>query len=255
MEYGYYGPGEARGRRFQIPRGQATAGQVIGIMHLDLWYPFLPGNVVNATTYPFAVRFKNLEGSTVEGILKADSHLGEQVIQAGRELEREGVRAVIGACGYFANYQRELAEALDIPVFLSSLLQVPLIARSLKRSQKVGILCAHAGALGKRALENCGITPDIPTAIIGMEDQPEFNNILQCRGEFDYDRLEQELVDGARRLVARNPEVGAVLLECSDMPPFAAAIQRAVRLPVFDFITMIKWIQSALVQRPYDGVV
>lgn len=253
MQYGYLGAGDAHGRRFRIPRGQTTAGQAIGIVQLDLWYPFVPGNVVNATTYQFPVRYRKLPGTSVERILSGDPTLGDEVIAAGRELQEEGIGALIGACGYFANYQREVAEALDIPVFLSSLLQVPIIIRSLKRNQKVGIVCADATALRPRTLESCGVTPDIPIAVVGMEDQPEFNAILQCRGEFDYDRVEQEVVERARDLVAENPDVGAVLLECSDMPPFAAAVQAAVQMPVFDFITMINWVHGALVQRPYEG--
>ena len=88
----------------------------------------------------------------------------------------------------------------------------------------------------------------------GRDDQPQFANILHSRGQFDYDGLEAEVVEGARRLVAQHPDIGALLLECSDMPPFAAAVQRAVRLPVFDFITMIRWIYSAVVQKPYEGM-
>ena len=74
------------------------------------------------------------------------------------------------------------------------------------------------------------------------------------RGEFDYDRLEAEVVASAMQLVTRCPDVGAILLECSDLPPFAAAIQRAVRLPVFDFITMINWVYQAVAQQEYEGL-
>ena len=88
---------------------------------------------------------------------------------------------------------------------------------------------------------------------MGLEDQPEFGNILYSRGQFDYDKLEHEVVTSAQRLVAGQPEIGALLLECSDLPPFACAIQRAVQLPVFDFITMINWVYQATVQQPYEG--
>ncbi len=233
----------------------AVAGAAIGIVHLEVWYPLLPGNVVNATTYPFPVRFKRLKGADQEKILRADPALLDLVIAAGRELEQEGVRAIVGACGYFANYQREAAAALDVPVFLSSLLQVPTISRALKPGQQVGIICADAASLRPAALEACGVTADIPIAVMGLEDQPEFGNILYSRGAFDYDRLEAEVVGAAHRLVNHSPNVGAILLECSDLPPFAAAIQRSVGLPVFDFITMIRWIQSAVVQRPYEGYI
>ena len=253
MGYGYLGEGDASGQRFQIRKGQYIAGHAVGIVHLEVWYPLLPGNVVNATTFDFPVRYMRLEGATQQRILSADPSLADLIIEAGRELEQEGVRALVGACGYFGNFQKEVSAALDIPVFLSSLLQVPIIHRSLKPGQKVGIMCADSESLGTRALQSCGVTPDIPVAIMGMEDQPEFGKILYSGGEFDYDRLEREIVDSAVRLLSEQPDVGAILLECSDMPTFAAAVQKAAELPVFDFISMINWVYHAVVQRPYVG--
>ena len=254
MHYGYLGKGDARGQRFAMPKGQVIAGHAIGIVHLEVWYPLLPGNVVNATTFEFPVRYKALRGGTQDRILSGDSTVADLIIEAGRELEREGVRAIAGACGYLGNYQRQVAAALDVPVFLSSLLQVPMIYRALKPGQQVGILCADAPSLTPQLLDTCGVTPDIPVAIMGLGTLPQFSNILYSRGEFDYDQIEQEIVDSARRLVAEQPDVGAILLECSDMPPFAWAVQRAVGLPVFDFITMINWIYHGVVQRPYEGI-
>lgn len=253
MTVGYLGRGDGHGQQLTIPRGQFVAGHAIGIVHLEVWYPLLPGNVVNATTYDFPVRYKVLRGGAQGRIHSADPSVADLIIEAGRELEQEGVRAVVGACGYLGNYQRQVAAALDVPVFLSSLLQVPLIHRSLKPGQRVGIMVADAPSVTSRLMDACGITSDIPIALVGLGDQPQFSNILHSRGTFDYDALEQEMVDGARRLVAESPDVGAILLECSDMPPFASAVQHAVGLPVFDFITMIRWIHHAVVQRPYEG--
>jgi len=253
MDYGYLNEQSMRGREFQARQGQYTAGHAIGIVHLEVWYPLLPGNVVNATTYDFPVRFKRLVGADQERILAGDPGLIDLIVAAGRELQQEGVRALVGACGYFGYSQREVAAALDMPVFLSSLLQVPIIHRALQPGQSVGILCADSRSLRPALLQACGVTPDIPISIAGLEDAPEFGNILYSRGEFDYDRLEAEIVGAARQLVEREPAVGAILLECSDMPPFAAAVHAAVGLPVFDFITMITWIHRALVPRPYTG--
>ena len=235
-----------------MPR-QSIAGHAIGIVTLETWYPLLPGNVANATTFDFPVRYKILRQATVERIMSADPALLDMIIQAGHEFEREGVRAMVGACGYFAHYQRQVAAALSIPVFLSSLLQVPVISRALKPEQQVGILVANAKAVGQEMLDACGITSDIPIVYLGMEDQPEFRNILEYGGQFHYDKLEAEVVESARRLIAENPNVGAILLECSDLPPFARSVQRAVRLPVFDFISMINWIYHGVVQRVYSG--
>jgi len=253
MEKARFRSADIYGQRIHMSPRQAIAGHAIGIVVLDLWYPYFPGNVANATTYDFPVRYKVLRGATGEMIFRADPALLDMVLEAGREFEEDGVRALVGACGYFGNYQQQAAAALDIPVFLSSLLQVPMVHRGLKPTQKVGILVASAKNATPRMLENCGVTPDVPIAIKGMDGQPEFQNILDCTGHQEYGKLEQELVAKAQELVAENPEVGAIVLECSDMPPFAWAIQRAVQLPVFDFNTLINWVYRGLLPQRYDG--
>lgn len=251
-EYASFDNRTVRGKTLSIPR-QSIAGHAIGIVVLETWYPLLPGNVANATTFDFPVRYKILREATVERIMRADPALVDMIIEAGHEFEQEGVRAMVGACGYFANYQRDVAAALDIPVFLSSLLQVPMISAALKPGQQVGILVANASAVNPQMLAACGITPAIPTAILGMEEQPEFRNILDYGGQFDYDKFEAEVVNRAQQLVADHPNIGAILLECSDLPPFAHSVQQAVKLPVFDFISLINWIYHGVVQRTYRG--
>ena len=237
-----------------IPRGQAVAGHAIGILVLDLHYPYLPGNVANATTFDFPVLYKILKGAGDE-ILQADPSLLDKVIAGGKELEEQGVRAIVGSCGYFGNYQKEAAAALDVPVFLSSLMQVPLIMQSLKPDQKVGILCAVKGSLTSKMLESCGITDQSRIVIAGAQDIPEFRNLLEYEGHFNSRKLEKELVDLAKHLVSNNPEIGALLLECTDMPPYAWSIQDAIRIPVFDYITLINWINLACVRRPFSGII
>ncbi|GAI49154.1 unnamed protein product, partial [marine sediment metagenome] len=162
--------------------------------------------------------------------------LSEQTIAAGRELEQQGCRAIVGACGYFANYQPEVAAALNVPCFLSSLMQIPMISRSLKPGQKVGIICADGDALAPApALENCGVNDRSTVVIAGAQGLPQMKNINQDTGHLNSAKFEQELVDLSKQTVSENPDIGAILLECSDIPPYARAIQKAVRLPVFDF--------------------
>ncbi|HZQ08415.1 MAG TPA: aspartate/glutamate racemase family protein [Anaerolineae bacterium] len=254
MEYTFLSTAELKGQRSTIRKGQYIAGYAIGIIHLQVWYPLIPGNVVNATTYNFPVRMKLLQGGTQDKIHRGDPSVLDAIIEAGRELQNEGVRAIAGACGYLGNYQREVAAALDVPVYLSSLIQVPMIHRGLKPQQRIGILCADGPALTPSILTACGVTSDIPISIMGLENKPEFSKITYSRGEFDADLIEQEVVESAQQLVAEHSDTGAILLECSDMPPFAYAVQRAVQLPVFDFITMINWLFHSVVQRPYEGI-
>ncbi len=236
------------------PKGQAVAGHPIGILVLDLGYPLLPGNVANASTYRFPVRYRVLKGTTTWQIFAHDPALLDMILTEGRELEKEGVRAIVGACGYFGYYQREAAAKLKVPIFLSSLLQLNMIRLALQPGRKIGVLCAEEKSLSVEVLNACGIADARDLVIVGAQELPEFKNILHCTCHFNPATMERELVDLARKLTLDHPEVQALLLECSDMPPFAQSIQRATGLPVFDFITMINWIHSALVQCSYDGL-
>jgi len=237
-------------------KGRAIAGNAIGVLVLDLHYPLVPGNVANATTFDFPLMYKVLEGTSVAQILSADPSLLDTLVEGAKELEKQGVRAIVGSCGYFGNYQREAAERLNVPVFLSSLLQIPIIRRALGPEQKVGVICGDAQALRASTLEACGVIRDTDVVIYGAQDLPEFrDNILRCSGSFNSAVIESQLVGLAGQLVEEHPEVGALLLECSDMPPYAWAIQNATGLPVFDYFSFINWVFTAMVRRPFAGFI
>lgn len=241
---------------FQVrSKSRSWDGESIGILILDAAYPCVPGNVGNATTYDFPVRFKEVRGASIERLLnERDPSLLAPFVEAAQELEAEGVRAITGACGFMALFQRQVAQSVKIPVLLSSLLQVPFIFRTLAPGRKVGIITANKSCLTQEHFESVGITPDIPLAVYGMEEQDEFRtSILEEKGTLDSDLIEKEVTGVARTMVKENPEIGAILLECSDLPPYAAAVQNAVDLPVFDFITMINHYHSAIRRKVYRG--
>lgn len=236
-------------------RSRSWDGQPIGILILDAAYPCVPGNVGNATTFPFPVRYKEIRGSSIERLLnERDPELLKPFIEGARELEAEGVRAITGACGFMALFQKQVAAAVNVPVFLSSLLQVPFIHQTLKPGAKIGVITANAGCLTQEHFENVGITKNMPLAIYGMEEQDEFRtSVLEEKGTMDSALVEREVTGVAEKMLAENPDIGAVLLECSDLPPYAHAVHRATGLPVYDFITMIRHVHSALVPMPYGG--
>ena len=230
-------------------------GEPIGILILDAAYPCVPGNVGNATTYPFPVRFHEVKGASIERLLnQRDMTLLEPFLEGARKLEAEGVRGITGACGFMALFQHEIADSVDIPVFMSSMLQVPFIVNSLGRGKKVGIISANASQMTERHLRNVGITAEMPVVLYGMEGKYEFrSSVLEEKGTMDTDLVEKEILEVCDKMLAENPDIGAIELECSDLPPFAAAVHRHTGLPVFDFITMIRHFASALTPTDYRG--
>jgi hypothetical protein len=250
-DYGFVNSESSRGKIFKIKKGQVIAGYTVGILHLDVWYPLLPGNVVNASTYDFPVRMQCVPGSSQERILCADDSLLDSLIETGKLLEMEGCRIICGACGYFGHFQRRVADALDLPVMLSSLIQIPWIKTALKSDQKVGLIAADGPSLNANIWESCGVNPD-DVVVKAIPEKHEFDLILHSKGHFDNDKVRDVIVRTALDLSA-NPEIGAILLECSDFPPYSADVQKATNLPVFDYVTLINYAHSAVAQKPYSG--
>ena len=178
-----------------------------------------------------------------------------EIISAARELEKEGCRAISSACGFFGHFHKQVADALDIPVCLSSLVQVSWIRTALKQNQKIGVLTANASAMTNDLLKSCYVDDPNVLVVRDLRNEPHFSAIMEDRGSFDNTEVRKEVVKAATELVEANEDIGAILLECSDTPPYASDVQRAVGLPVFDFITMIKWLHHATSQKPYYGFI
>jgi len=251
--YGYFDHTSYENQKILSTSGQSVAGYPIGILALELFYPLLPGNVVNPWTYNFPVRIKVVKGATIDRIFRNDPTLLDDFIAAGEELMQDGVRALTGACGFFANYQRELAQHFPVPVAMSSLLQVPWIKSLLKKDEKIGIITANSTAITPHLLESVGIVDDTSFVVKGLQDLSQWKPLVDMEDNgFNNTILTKEVTEVAMEL-CRDNNIGAVLLECSDMPPYAYAIAKAVNLPVFDYITLINWVNYSVCQRPYFG--
>ncbi|MGA6927661.1 MAG: aspartate/glutamate racemase family protein [Desulfosarcina sp.] len=235
-------------------KGQTSSGEAIGILLLDTSVPFIPGDVANATTYTFPVRFAKVDGFSVARAIGKDPSIYNALYAASRELVDQGVRAITGDCGFMALHQRRLARELPVPVFLSSLLQIPFMLSIVGADGKVGVLTADGRSLDAALLAAVGVTDVDRLVIRGLEDQPNFYRFaIEETGMLDPALVEAEVVEAGRQLIARDPAVKALLLECSLLPPYAAALQAAVGVPVFDYISMIDFVFSAVVKKKYDG--
>ncbi|MGT2911438.1 aspartate/glutamate racemase family protein [Streptococcus cameli] len=227
------------------------SGVAIGIITIDFDYVKMPGNVANASTFNFPVIYEIVKFE-IEDLFEGNPDLLPMIIEAAQNLEKKGVRAIVGACGYFNNFQEEIKNAVTIPVYLSSVLQLPIIKMGLKAEQKIAVLVADGKGADRSffAKANASIDDCIVEEIGSLDS---FAPIRYIKTYLDHEKLGNDLADVAERLVKDHPDIGAILLECSDLPPYAAQIQSRVGLPVFDFITLINWLHHSLVQRPYYG--
>jgi hypothetical protein len=223
-------------------------GFTVGILMLDTRFPRIPGDMGNATTFPFPVRYHRVPGASPDLVVRhGAARLLPAFVDGARELEREGVGAITTNCGFLVKYQAELAASVRVPLLTSSLLLVPLVHRMLPPGRRVGVLTVNAPALEEAHLRGAGIDRDLPIAVAGLEGEKEFTRVLLGdETELDVNQAREEHVRVARRLVADHPDVGALVLECTNMPPYAADVQRATGLPVFDIVSLVTLVHGAL---------
>lgn len=231
------------------------AGDVtIGVLCLETSFTKIPGHIRNPGTFGFPVRYQVVPGATPDRVVsQADPSLLEPFIRAARELEAGGVAAITAGCGFLVVFQRELADAVDVPLYTSSLIQLPMVHRMLRSGQQVGLLVARKHALTPRHLAAAG-AESIPVRITGMDDQPEFCQVILegQRDELDVGRLRQEVLTQAGRLADEHPDLGALVIECTDLVPFAHDIQTRLGVPVFDIVTLTGMVYCSLTRRPFS---
>jgi aspartate/glutamate racemase len=238
----------------KVTGGKNIYGYPIGILMLETQFPRIPGDIGNATTWDFPVLYKIIQKVTPDLVVrKGAPGLLEEFIREAQELEKEGVRAITTNCGFLALFQKEMASAVNIPVFTSSLMQVPFAYMMIKQSQKVGIITVHSKSLTQKHL-SCVGADKIPHIIYGTEGEEEFSRvILDDEMELDVNKSRDELVRVAKRMVSEHPEVGAIVLECTNMPPYAGAIQKEINLPIFDIYTLLIMVYHAVVKKSFSG--
>ena len=213
----------------------------------------LPGNSTNPATFSFPIRYRRVQGANFRTIVEEpDAKIRDAMIAAARELESQGIRAITTSCGFNAILQQDLAAAVTIPVCTSSLMQVPLAYRMLSPNRRIGILTARKASLTKAHLERVGIDPRIPLLVCGLESSKQWRLLHDHPDkEIDVKELERDVVDAAVQMVRDNPAAGAIILECTDIPPFACAIQHATGLAVFDIVTLVNLLHATVVREKF----
>ena len=231
--------------------GKAVYGTSVGMLLLQTRFPRIPGDGGNATTWPFPVLWRVVSGATPDRVVRDRGGVVEDFVAAGRELAALGADGITTNCGFLVLYQDRLAKECGVPVAASSLLQVPWVERLLPPGRRVGVVTVEAKSLTPRHLECAGARPDTP--VEGTEGGAELTRVLLGdQLELDVDRAREDVVAAARRLVERNRDVGAIVLECTNMPPYAVDVSRATGLPVHDFHSFVCWFQAGLRPRTFD---
>lgn len=250
-------------RKIRARPGKCCYGMGLGIILLDDVYPGFPGDVRNASAYPYPIQYEIAEGVDIYRLVREEdkSPCLPPLIRAAQRLEALGCRAILAECGYFAYFQREVAEAVNVPVFLSSLLQVPFAQQIISSQQVVGILVANSLFITERHLAAVGIQLGSNIVIGGAMDDgrcEEFDHLWTAGlrpdlPEADYEKAEREFLQVAVEFYSKYPNIGAMVLECTGFPPFARALQREIEIPIFSWGTLLDYAYSVVVHRDYYG--
>jgi Asp/Glu/hydantoin racemase len=235
----------------KITGGKSVYGASVGILMLDARFPRIPGDMGNATTWPFPVLYRVVRNATPDLVVrKGATGTLDAFIDTARDLVRDGADGITTNCGFLSLFQKELSDALQVPVATSSLMQVDLVNRLLPQGKKAGILTISASTLTPRHLAAAGVPDSTPVGT--TEGGREFTRaILGNELELDVELARRDNVEAALALCASHPDIGALVLECTNMVPYAADIRAATGVPVFSIETFISWFQSSLVPRRY----
>ena len=230
----------------RVTGGKSVYGASLGVLMLEARFPRILGDMGNALTWPFPVQYRVVAGASPDRVVRHRAEgLLNAFIEAGRDLVRHGVDGITTNCGFLSLFQAELAAALAVPVATSSLMQVPMIEKILPAEKRVGVLTISAETLTADHLLAADVDPAMP--VVGTDPEGEFSRaILNDELKLDVAAARQDNIEAAQRLCTEHDGIGAIVLECTNMIPFAADIQRATGLPVYSMYSFGLWFQAGL---------
>lgn len=234
-----------------MPEHRQTRDRVsIGILMLDTAFERFNGDIGNPRTWPFPVRYRIVKGASPDRITSmTGTEFLEPFKQAADELIAGGVDAITTTCGFLALYQRELSAHCPVPVATSALLQVPMVERVLPKGQRPAILTFSAETLTARHLECVGVDPGTP--VFGMPPASQFQRSIRTGDtSVKIETLRREVLAVAEDAVRRDPSIGALVLECTNLAPYSADLRKQLGMPIFDIVSLVHWLYRSL--RPEE---
>ncbi|MBW2306278.1 MAG: hypothetical protein JRG73_05015 [Deltaproteobacteria bacterium] len=230
--------------------GYPFYGKHVGVIMLDCSFPRPPGDIGNARTFPFPVHYEVLEGVPAASLTRdGDKAAVNLLIDAAKRLERRGVPAIVTSCGLLIRYQNQLSQAVRVSVATSSLLLLPFLGAMLPKERKIGIITADASAIDPHVLLHAGWEQPGRAVIRGMEGSEIFRKaILEPQPPFDLDikQLCNEILSVGRQLLFEEPEIGVLLLECTNLAPYSSQMRKTLSIPVYDVTHLVYLLHASM---------
>ncbi|CTQ55302.1 Hydantoin racemase [Roseibium album] len=226
--------------------GKTVYGANIGILMLETRFPRIPGDIGNASTWPFPVQYRVVREATPDLVVRNDARaLLPKFVDAAKDLVASGCDGITTNCGFLSILQDQLAEEIQVPVATSSLMQVPMVQSTLPPGKRVGILTISKETLTETHLEAANVPLDTP--IVGTESGKVFTrDILGDAAEIDFSACREDMRAAARELTEKHEDIGAIVMECTNMTPYAADVRKITGLPVFSIYNYLLWFHQSL---------
>ena len=226
--------------------GKTVYGANVGILMLETRFPRIPGDIGNASTWPFPVQYRVVRGATADLVVRKNAGpLLDKFIEAAKDLVATGCDGITTNCGFLSVLQDQLSAEIQVPVATSSLMQVPMVQSTLPPGKRVGVLTISKETLTDAHLKAANVPLDTP--IVGTESGKVFTrDVLGDAPEIDFAACREDMRNAARELVEEHDDIGAIVLECTNMTPYAADVRKITGLPVYSIYTYLLWFHQSL---------
>jgi hypothetical protein len=209
-----------------------TGSKPWGVLMLDTQFPRWQGDIGCPDGWPVELRYQKVKGMFPKEIVRSSETLQKHdvlpfFVRAAEDLISQGVGGITTSCGFLILLQNELQSRLPVPVITSSLLLLPKL---LADNATVGVLTMDEHALGDAHFLAAGVLQkDLSRLRIqGVAPSEEFASaIMQNRLHMNFDAAQRSVVSAAVSMQKKSPELHHVVLECTNMPPYAKAIEAA----------------------------
>ncbi|EIW65832.1 hypothetical protein M231_04889 [Tremella mesenterica] len=238
----------------------STTVPKLGVLQLKTTFPRPPGDVGNALSWPMPVIIRIVEEATGD-IVRGGTWgpaMVDGFVREGKKMMEEGCVAFVTSCGFLATMHPEIVHRLP-SMGTSSLIQVGWLQKCFYPGEEtpVGVVTFQKSALTKKHFISVGADPETPYFGLSESEDPKeavFKAVLECRVPYDYEGMEKDVVGAALELVKAYPSVKAIVMECTNMPPFSHAVAKATGRKVWDILTLGKWLYDGATPRDYRGL-
>ncbi|MGW4126022.1 hypothetical protein [Nocardia sp. NPDC004711] len=231
--------------------------KTLGVLQLENKSVEMPGTFASPETFQFPVKRLTVPGAWARNVVDGDKSVENAYISCARQLESEGVAAITANCGFTALFQAAVSAAVSIPVALSSLMLVPIVASTLPAGRKVGIITYETEKLTEHHFAGAGwSSSDIPVSVAGIEDSETWRRLAEPAPTITADLLINDVMAAVTSLLKADAAVGALVFECAGFPVAAEAVRRETGLLVADSVSLAKMLfetsPPATVVRPIE---